>query len=102
MLLSRSKSNRRHGAGRFPRRTHRHMQDQSRSIENRFSSAQRFRALRYARIFSLILLAVATFVAPAFAQSGSITIVAGIKTLAGTGSPGLATSPTQANTAPLL
>ncbi len=78
------------------------MRDQSCSIEKRLSVRQRSKVLAYAVISGLVLLALGIFIIPAFATSGSITFVAGISTLAGTGSPGLATSPTQANTAPLL
>ncbi|HEX4380829.1 MAG TPA: hypothetical protein VH022_12380, partial [Candidatus Acidoferrum sp.] len=78
------------------------MQDQSRSIEKRLSLKQPSKVFQFATIFGLIFLALGICVVPAFATSASITFVAGISTLAGTGSPGLATSPTQANTAPLL
>lgn len=55
------------------------------------------------KIASLLFLVLGAFAVPAFAAPGPrITIVPGIRTLAGTGSPGLATSPIQANTAPLL
>jgi sugar lactone lactonase YvrE len=78
------------------------MRDQSCSIEKRLSGKKRSRVFQYGKICGLILLALGIFVGPAFATTASITFVAGISTLAGTGSPGLATSPTQANTAPLL
>jgi trimeric autotransporter adhesin len=55
------------------------------------------------KIAGLLFLALGAFAVPAFAGPGAtITLVPGISTLAGTGSPGLATSPTQANTAQLL
>jgi trimeric autotransporter adhesin len=76
------------------------MQDQPCSIEKRPTLKQGSKFFQFAKISGLVLFALGIFVSPGFAQS--INFVPGISTLAGTGSPGLATSPTQANTAPLL
>jgi trimeric autotransporter adhesin len=78
------------------------MRDQSCSIEKLASVKQSFQVFQYGKICGLIFLALGILVGPAFATTATVTFVAGISTLAGTGSPGLATSPTQANTAPLL
>ena len=78
------------------------MRDQSSSIEKCRRVQQRSKVFQYGKISALILLSLGILVGPAFATTASVTIVPAISTLAGTGSPGLATSPTQANTAPLL
>jgi sugar lactone lactonase YvrE len=78
------------------------MRDQSSSIEKRVSLKQRLQVFQYGKICGLIVLALGIAVGSAFATTATVTLVPGITTLAGTGSPGLATSPTQANTAPLL
>jgi trimeric autotransporter adhesin len=81
------------------------MQAQSCSIEKRRFLKQLPRVFRNANIFALMLVALANLVVPALTPASptpTITFPAGISTLAGTGSPGLATSPTQANIAPLL
>jgi sugar lactone lactonase YvrE len=79
------------------------MHDLSCSTKKHFVFAQHTKIHHQTKIACLLFLVLGIFVTPALAGPGaSIVLLPGISTLAGTGTPGLATSPTQANTSPLL
>jgi sugar lactone lactonase YvrE len=79
------------------------MHDLSCSTQKHLVFAQHTKIHRLTKIVCLLSFVLGIFVVPASAAPGpNITLVPGISTLAGTGSPGLATSPIQANAAPLL